>query len=114
MTASTTSSTETAITTDQLFNTLSNSTRRRILVSLLNHSRDGEAFDPEECKPAGEDRDRFELTLHHNHLPRLDEAGFVDWDREAGTVRRGPRLEEIAPVLRLIDDNQDELPLDWP
>lgn len=26
------------------------------------------------------------LVLHHNHLPKLDDYGVVDYDRTAGTV----------------------------
>lgn len=36
-----------------------------------------------------EEVDRTKLDLHHNHLPRLDEAGFVEYDREANVVTGG-------------------------
>lgn len=29
---------------------------------------------------------RLAIELHHNHLPRLDEAGLVDYDPRRGTV----------------------------
>lgn len=32
------------------------------------------------------DRDAFHVTLVHRHLPRLDDAGLVDWGRDDGVV----------------------------
>ena len=32
------------------------------------------------------DSDRVALSLHHLHLPKLDDAGFVDYDADARTV----------------------------
>lgn len=54
------------------------------------------------------------LELEHNHLPRLTEAGYVEWDRETGELSRGQNFEEIAPILTLLEDHADELPSDWP
>lgn len=64
-----------------------------------------------------EDDDSTELIkqeLYHTHLPKLAEAGFINWDPESGLITRGPRFEEIGPLLRLMNDHQDELPEDWP
>jgi len=38
----------------------------------------------------------------------------VEWDRETGTISRGPRFDEIEPVLELIENHPEELPPDWP
>ncbi len=43
-------------------------------------------------------------------LPMLAEAGFIDWDRESGEIRRGPNFEGLRPLLELIVVHQDELP----
>jgi len=47
--------------------------------------------------------------VYHNHLPKLDDLGFVSWDRENGVVATGPQFEEIRPLLELLADNGDEL-----
>jgi hypothetical protein len=43
-----------------------------------------------------EDVRDLKLVLHHNHLPRLAEAGLVEYDASANSVR--PRTERL-PVL---------------
>ena len=40
------------------------------------------------------------LRLRHVHLPKLDAAGLIEWDREASRVARGPDFERALPVLR--------------
>lgn len=52
------------------------------------------------------------LTLHHNHLLHLDDAGFIDWNRDAGTIRRGVQTDTIESVIELLVAHHDELPAD--
>lgn len=44
---------------------------------------------------------QIQTSLHHNHLPRLDAVGLIDWNRDRGTVR----LED-HPVVSSPDFNQ--------
>jgi len=46
-----------------------------------------------------QDRDRVLASLHHQDLPKLDAAGLVAYDREAGTVT----FEESALARDLLD-----------
>lgn len=46
--------------------------------------------------------DDLRLRLHHTHLPKLAGAGYVDWDRDADVVRRGPEFPEVEPLLRML------------
>lgn len=39
--------------------------------------------------------------------------GLIEWDREAGQVRRGPDWKEIDPLLNLIQNHRDELTDNW-
>jgi hypothetical protein len=50
------------------------------------------------------------IRLRHNHLPRLEDAGYIEWDREAETVSRGPAFDEIEPAIRLLSANPERLP----
>ncbi|MFC4552087.1 MULTISPECIES: DUF7344 domain-containing protein [Halorussus] len=51
--------------------------------------------------------ERIRMYLHHNHLPKLAEAGLIDYDARSQTIRNWsePSLMEWA------QDNQNELPL---
>lgn len=84
---------------DSMMETLSSEGRRFVLLWLLDDSDElhlddlGGATDPKGIRS----------QLHHVHLPKLDEAGYVEWDREADVVSRGPMFEEIEPVLRVLE-----------
>ncbi|QIB74576.1 hypothetical protein GL213_08050 [Halogeometricum borinquense] len=46
------------------------------------------------------DRDTALIRLHHVDLPKLDEAGFVEFDHEGGMVRRcRSEMATISPVM---------------
>jgi len=53
-------------------------------------------------------------ALYHVHLPKLAEAGYIEWDADTHTIRRGPNFDEIVPLLRLMAEHEDELPAGWP
>ena len=59
-------------------------------------------------------KDETKAALVHNHLPKLEEAGYIEWDRESGTIEKGPEFDEIEPLLELIEEHSEELPQDWP
>lgn len=97
---------------------LSHGVRRRLLMAVAaKNPWDDEDITSESIADEHEDDDdTLELLtqqLYHIHLPKLDDAGFIDWDRDNGRITRGPRFGEIKPLLRLMHDHQDELPDDW-
>ncbi|MFC6720675.1 DUF7344 domain-containing protein [Halovenus amylolytica] len=96
---------------DQIFENLSNSHRRLILL-LLKQGRIKTETDV--MVRGGNNSTEAELALIHNHLPRLDDAGYIEWERDSGDISKGPRFEEIEPLLELIETHADELPADWP
>lgn len=55
-----------------------------------------------------------EIAVIHGHLPKLAEAGYIEWDRTNGEVSKGPCFDEIEPFLEMIEKHADELPPDWP
>jgi hypothetical protein len=100
---------------DRMFDALKHPYRRRILVLVNEHNfRDEDEFAAEEITTDDDDLELFTIKLYHVHLPKLVEAGYIDWDEEARTIGKGPEFEEIAPLLRLMADHRDELPADWP
>ncbi|TYL40087.1 hypothetical protein CV102_00455 [Natronococcus pandeyae] len=51
------------------------------LASELATREAGSLSDPEEAR----------ISLHHSHLPAMDDVGALEFDRESGTVRRSDR-----------------------
>ena len=37
---------------------------------------------------------------------------YIVWDRESQTIMKGPIWEEIEPVVRLLRDNPERIPID--
>lgn len=66
----------------------------RTLAHALAHSPEVDADAP---------REKFEVVLHHNHLPALDEAGLVSYDSTSGVVSYTGselfRLNELGVAL---------------
>jgi len=92
---------------DTVFDLLSNAHRRYLLYYLLTIKGDVVEFEAAVnavCKyeAAGTDSDDYatfetiRMELHHSHLPKLAEAGVIDYDRRQGTIRATPTppLEE--------------------
>ena len=99
---------------DEVFEALSNPYRRQLLLSLLEHNpQDGDDRDPLNVVADDIEPDVLEVELIHNHLPKLEEMGFVNWDRETNKISKGSNWGDIAPLLVLIENHQDELPEDW-
>ena len=103
---------------DRMFDALRNPARRRIILAISeNNPRDITEFTQNKFAPINGDEadpEQLERRLHHSHLPNLAEKGYIDWNPEAQTIRRGSNFDDIAPLLKLMDDHADELPADWP
>lgn len=94
---------------DAAFDALADGRRRRLLATLSER---------EPCHPADAlrpDADAHEVRIEHRHvhLPKLEEAGFVEWDSDTNELWRGDRFDEVRPLLELLSDHDDELPDDW-
>ena len=78
------------------FDVLSHARRRAVLAVLADRTTpiavealadavaEHEAADA--TRVSASEREAVHVTLHHVHLPKLDEAGAVDYQREARTV----------------------------
>ena len=99
---------------DEYLEALADTHRRRLLVALLEHNpqRDTGAV-PEDVHEGEKALAALQTQFHHSHLPRLEDAGFVRWNRDTHEVMKGPRFDEIRPLLELMRDHADGLPDDW-
>lgn len=79
---------------DDLFDALADDRRRELLFDLLEaDSRSERPVYPDSPPDAGH-------VLHqHVHLPKLADYGFIERTSGGDGVERGPRFEEIEPVL---------------
>lgn len=97
------------------FDILSHPVRRRVLVTLDGQNpQQADEFVTNAMKGNGADLERVALMMYHQHLPKLERAGLIGWDRDTETITRGPRYEEIEPLIELLNSHQSELPDDWP
>lgn len=85
---------------DRVFDVLRDPARRRLVVSLAESN----PRSVDEFANGAADADRSAIQLHHLHLPKLEAAGYITWDRDAGTVVKGPDWDELTPFLDLLED----------
>lgn len=103
------------LSTDTVLHVLENQYRRRLLVALLEHNPQ-DADNPQiasEIELAEEDLESLSIHMTHTHLPKLEESGFIEWDWDTNSVRKGPQFDEIQPLLEVLQNHASKLPDDW-
>ncbi|WP_132057375.1 DUF7344 domain-containing protein [Halorussus amylolyticus] len=86
---------------DASFGLLAHAHRRSVLYALREDgpkTRD-ELADELVATGVADDRDRTVASLFHTHLPKLDDAGVVEYDRDDGVVSLAPDVERLEPYL---------------
>lgn len=101
------------------FLALSNQYRRQILVALFDQpSRSQTGIDPMDAVTEeflnGPELVALKLDLKHAQLPKLEEMRFIEYNEQLDEVSRGPEWDAIAPLLRILQEHQEELPEQWP
>ena len=94
---------------NRVFDILSKTLRRQALFAI----REGIVDNDADLLMRGS-RKEEEVRLRHNHLPKLEQAGYIEWDRDTGSISEGPNFDEIKPILELLETHADELPPGWP
>ncbi|RKD95817.1 DUF7344 domain-containing protein [Halopiger aswanensis] len=101
------------LTEDELFEILSNRRRRHILHELMREqdtldigtlSQQIAAWEDglEMHEVTSSDRKRVYTALHQSHLPKMDEAGVVDFNQDRGTVSPTPVLEDVEIYMDIV------------
>lgn len=91
---------------ENVFDALAHRQRRQLLFSLLDHNPQ----DPSNLSNVPWDIPEDDETMiekHHVHLPKLVEYGYIDWDRDAGIITKGPEFDEIRPLLEFLNERPD-------
>ncbi|WP_248516617.1 DUF7344 domain-containing protein [Salinarchaeum laminariae] len=119
-----TESTEPAqLSLDVVYDILKNTRRRRVLHFLHEEDGDGTTLGDlaeriaavENDKPRAQldaqERKRVYVGLYQCHLPRMDDAGVVDFDGDRGTVELGSHSAQVYDHLESAEDDSE--PEDW-
>jgi GAF domain-containing protein len=85
---------------DSMMNALRSRARRVVLLSLVGDTTETSVATLE--RRGNHENDR--IRLHHNHLPKLANAGYITWNRDADTVSRGPNFSEVEPLVQLLKE----------
>ncbi|ESP90197.1 DUF7344 domain-containing protein [Candidatus Halobonum tyrrellensis] len=100
-----------APTTDALVALLADRRRRTVVRHLAERPAESsletlvETLSPANADPA--DERELRTALHHNHLPRLDEAGLVEYDAATHAVRYRPD-DRAESLLRFLAEAFDD------
>lgn len=100
----------TELTRDRVFDILSSPRRRYVLYFLRTEPNPIQLTDLAEHVAAWENdttveelstqqRKRVYVSLYQTHLPKLAEAGLVDYDEETGAVAIDSKATELDPLL---------------
>ncbi|MFP8890132.1 hypothetical protein ACLI4U_10210 [Natrialbaceae archaeon A-CW2] len=95
-----------------VFEAITAEPRRQLVVSLLDAPADQAVPLPESAvnPDVPVDFERLRQELLHVHLPKLEDQGFIHWDRDPLTASRGPRFEEVAVVFSALHANAVDIP----
>ncbi|ODR80886.1 hypothetical protein BG842_02510 [Haladaptatus sp. W1] len=97
---------------DTIFDTLSHSYRRLILSYLSQTENDLATIDDlvtviskheseTETRMQCTQDDTVRVALQHNHLPKLDDAGVIEFDTRSETIRywSHPKMEKYLSII---------------
>lgn len=101
------------VSTEQL-NALSHKPQRRLLLELLRHNPQKDQYPGQTDREVEGEELELLLDFQHYHLPKLEEKGYIKYDREQNIVTKGPDFKKIEPLIELLDEHRDELPEGWP
>ena len=83
------------------------------MVALLEHNPQEDAHVPENVHEGDRELEALQIEMYHVHLPKLEEAGFIEWTKDTHQVVKGPRFDEIRPLLEFLQAHADDLLDGW-
>ncbi|WP_418285817.1 DUF7344 domain-containing protein [Halorubrum sp. DTA46] len=85
---------------DSMMDALKSRSRRVVLMTLIGAPTETSIATLEREIP----HENARIPLYHSHLPKLADAGYITWDKEAETVSTGPKFSEVEPLVRLLKE----------
>jgi HEPN domain-containing protein len=74
-----------------------------LVKTILRHDREEPLI-----QVSGEEFKQIRSLLHHSHIPRMEKADFVEYDRETRRIKPTEELLQIAPhVIDLLEIDPD-------
>lgn len=106
---------------DDVFEILSNERRRRALwylaeqegpvpVRELSEHVAAVENDKPVAQLTSQERKRVYVGLYQSHLPKMDDLGFVEYDKPEGIIELGPHAVHVAPYLQQTDEAASRWP----
>ncbi|MFC4436219.1 MULTISPECIES: DUF7344 domain-containing protein [Natrialbaceae] len=95
---------------ERTYEILSHPTRRSLLRRLRNVETTTVRTAADNLAEAEriEKAERGEVMLHHVHLPKMSDAGIIDYDPDTGTIRTNETTDAICDVLNGVSSAYDE------
>ncbi|SHL34476.1 hypothetical protein SAMN05444342_3595 [Haladaptatus paucihalophilus DX253] len=98
---------------DDVLDVLANRYRRRLLLTLIDQNdQDDDTQGPGDVTIEDEELNLPKIQMVHTHLPKLEDMGLIEWNRDSNEVKKGPKFEDIRPLLESMRDH-DNLPDGW-
>lgn len=91
---------------DLMMDALRERTRRVILMTLLDE-RTETGLETLERRVS---KENARVRLLHVDLPKLADAGYVEWNTASETVSKGWRFSEVEPLVRLLKEYDSTFP----
>ena len=85
---------------------LSNDHRRHLLIALSQENPQNDGTTP---VSSGQSHRERAIRMQHVHLPKLEDYGYIEWNRTSKQVVKGPKFDEIKPLLTLLVENRETL-----
>jgi DNA-binding transcriptional ArsR family regulator len=54
-------------------------------------------------------RKRWATTVRHSHLPKLQDADVIEYDRQGQRLQQGKQFEATASLLAVISEHRDDV-----
>jgi hypothetical protein len=91
---------------DSMMDALNSREKRVVLMTLLGDTSEASITTLERQI----NHDDARIRLHHKHLPKLGNAGWIEWDDKSETISKGPRFSKLEPLVQLLKEYNTNFP----